>query len=231
MKEIIDYKKYCVIVPAYNAQQTILEVVKSAHRTIPDLKIIVIDDGSTDDTAFIVSEDKSILLFRHVSNMGKGAAIKTGIRIAKEAGYNYGIFVDADMQHDPRKINEFIRLKELQNSDMVLGVRSFVKAGMPFHRVLSNSITSFLISIRVGKRVHDSQCGFRLVKLTDINPENFNNDGFQFESEFLIKMIYSGTIFCEIPIPTIYNKAGSSINNLPDTLRFIKLFFSSYLWF
>jgi glycosyltransferase involved in cell wall biosynthesis len=231
MKEIIDYKKYCVIVPAYNAQKTILEVVKSAHRTIPDLKIIVIDDGSTDDTAFIVSEDKSILLFRHVSNMGKGAAIKTGIRIAKEAGYNYGIFVDADMQHDPRKINEFIRLKELQNSDMVLGVRSFVKTGMPFHRVLSNSITSFLISIRVEKRVHDSQCGFRLVKLTDINPENFNNDGFQFESEFLIKMIYSGTIFCEIPIPTIYNKAGSSINNLPDTLRFIKLFFSSYLWF
>ena len=231
MKEIIDYKKYCVIVPAYNAQQTILEVVKSTHRTIPDLKIIVIDDGSTDDTASIVSEDKSILLFRHVSNRGKGTAIKTGIRIAKEAGYNYGIFVDADMQHDPRKIEEFIRLKELQNSDMVLGVRSFIRTDMPFQRVLSNSITSFLISIRVGKRIHDSQCGYRLVDLSSTDSVICNNDGFQFESEFLIKMIYSGSTFCEIPVPTIYNRVGSSINNLLDTLRFIKLFFSSYLWF
>jgi len=231
MKEIINYKNYCVIIPAYNAQQTILEVVKSTNQTIPNLKIIVINDGSTDDTASIVSEDKSILLYQHESNRGKGAAIKTGIRIAKEAGYNYGIFIDADMQHDPRKIKEFIRLRDLQNSDMVLGVRSFLKTNMPLHRMLSNSITSFLISIRVGKRIHDSQCGYRLVNLLNINPDTYNNDGFQFESEFLIKMIYSGAKFCEIPIPTIYNEAGSSINNLLDTCRFIKLFLSSYFWF
>jgi len=231
MKKVKNINKYCAIVPAYNARYTLLEVVKSIHRIVPDLQIIVVDDGSTDGTALIVSEDVSVLLQRHESNRGKGAAIKTGIRIAKEVGYTCGIFLDADMQHDPEKIIEFIRLREQNKSDMVLGIRSFLKTNMPFHRMLSNSITSFLISIRAGKRIHDSQCGYRLVDLSITNPDLYDNDGFQFESEFLIKMIYSGATYCEIPVPTIYNRAGSSINNLQDTLRFIKLFFSSYLWF
>lgn len=231
MNKVIDYKKYCVIVPAYNAQQTILAVIESIRQVTPNLKIIVIDDGSTDKTVSIVKENKSVLLHRHTVNRGKGAAIKTGIRIAREAGYNYGIFIDADMQHDPERIAEFIKLRERQSSDMVLGVRSFFRTDMPFHRIMSNSITSFMISLRTGKRVHDSQCGYRLVNLLKVDPSFYDNDGFQFESEFLIKMLCTGGTYCEIPVPTIYNRAGSSINNIWDTIRFIKLFLRSYLWF
>ncbi|MBU1065832.1 glycosyltransferase family 2 protein [bacterium] len=231
MKKVRNIKKYCTIVPAYNAKHTISEVIKSIHRIIPGLQITVVDDGSTDGTASIVSESKSVILIPHKSNLGKGAAIKTGIRYAKEAGFQYGIFIDADMQHDPEKIVEFICLREKYNSDMILGKRSFLRTDMPFHRMLSNSITSFMISIRTGKRVHDSQCGYRLIKLSNLNPDIFDNDGFQFESEIIIKMLYLDANYCEIPIPTIYNNAGSSINNLLDTLRFIKLFLYSYLWF
>ena len=231
MKKAKNINKYCIIVPAYNARDTLSDVVKSIHRVVPNLQIIVVDDGSTDGTASIVSESKSVILIPHKSNKGKGAAIKTGIRYAKEAEFQYGVFVDADMQHDPKKIVEFISLREKYNSDMILGKRSFLRTDMPFHRMLSNSITSFMISIRTGKRIHDSQCGYRLIKLSSLNPEVFDNNGFQFESEFLIKMLYLGSNYCEISVPTIYNRAGSSINNLLDTLRFIKLFLYSYLWF
>jgi len=104
MKDAIDIKKYCAIIPAYNARATLSDVLNSIHRIIPDLQIIVVNDGSTDSTSSIVSEDKSVIQIRHESNMGKGAAIKTGIRCATEAGFQYGIFIDADLQHDPEKI-------------------------------------------------------------------------------------------------------------------------------
>lgn len=231
MKNTVDMKKYCAIIPVYNARDTLTDVVKSIHRFVPEIQIIIIDDGSTDPVSSIISEDKLVIQIRHGSNKGKGAAIKTGIRCARKAGFQFGIFIDADMQHDPEKMKEFIYLREKYNSDMILGKRSFLKTEMPVHRMLSNSITSFMISIRTGKRVHDSQCGYRLIKLSNLIPDIFENDGFQFESEFLIKMLNSDISYCEIPIPTIYNNTGSSINNLLDTLRFIKLFLISYLWF
>jgi glycosyltransferase involved in cell wall biosynthesis len=224
-------RKYCVVIPAYNAAFNIVSVINLIRDYHPQIQVIVIDDGSVDDTVSVVSKCSSISIYRHIGNRGKGAAIKTGIEKARQEGFTYAIFLDADMQHDPSKISNFITVREQNNLDLVLGKRSFLRTSMPFHRRLSNSITSLLISIRTGRRVHDSQCGYRLINLLKTSSEKFGENGFQFESEFLIKMLYNGIKYSEIAIPTIYSKSGSYINNIMDTIKFIKLYFRSFLWF
>jgi len=223
--------KYCVVIPAYNAAANINSVISSIQSYYPQLHIIVIDDGSIDDTVLVVSKYPSISICHHAVNKGKGAVIKTGIEKARQEGFNYAIFLDADMQHAPGKIGDFIKIRERYNLDLVLGKRSFLRTSMPFHRILSNSITSFLISLRTGKRVHDSQCGYRLLNLLKISLDKLVENRFQFESEFLIKMIYGGIKYSEVSIPTIYSKSCSYISNIMDTIKFIKLYLSSFFWF
>jgi glycosyltransferase involved in cell wall biosynthesis len=223
--------KYCVIIPAYNAAANIDSVINLIQSYYPQIRMIVIDDGSIDDTALVVSKYPSISIYRHADNEGKGAAIKTGIEKARQEGFIYAIFLDADMQHAPSKISDFIKMREQYNLDLVLGKRSFLRTSMPFHRILSNSITSFLISLRTGKRVHDSQCGYRLINLSKISLDKLVENRFQFESEFLIKMVSGGIKYSEVTIPTIYSKSVSYINNIMDTIRFIKLYLSSFFWF
>ena len=224
------YHKYCVIIPAYNAADTISDLIKVIHKLNPSLKIFVVDDGSTDGTFDKAKAFQQVSVYKHDFNRGKGEALRTGIKEAKSIGFHYAIFIDADLQHDPHLMKNVILMREQKDVDLVLGQRSFLKTKMPFHRIISNSITSFMISLRTGLRVHDSQCGYRLVNISKVPIENLKESGFQFESEFLIKMLSLGLKYCEIPIPTIYDKSASSINNLMDTIKFIRLYLKSYLW-
>jgi glycosyltransferase involved in cell wall biosynthesis len=222
--------KYCVIIPTYESAKHLPYLLDRIKNISPKLKIIVVDDGSTDSTSKVLESFNQIVVIKHKINRGKGAALKSGINKAKELGFEYAITIDSDLQHSPDLIPSFIELQRKSNVDLIVGKREFSLKKMPIHRILSNTITSFLISLRVGTRVHDSQCGYRLIKIKDINTSFFRENGFQFESEFLIKMLLSGKKLAEIPIDTIYHKTGSYINNIKDTIKFIFLFFSSYFW-
>jgi len=223
-------KNYCIIIPAYQAVNTLPELLVLTLNIVDAANIFIVDDGSTDGTATLVRHYPQINFISHEINRGKGAALMTGIRAALQAGFRYAVCLDADLQHEPRCIPDFILAQKHYQADLVLGKRHFEVNTMPFHRILSNTITSLLISIRTGKRVHDSQCGYRLINLELFTGRKFAEDGFQFESEFLIKLLLAGTRHTEVAIPTIYNNAGSSIHNVRDTLKFISLFFRSYFW-
>lgn len=231
MRIFMEIKKntYCAIIPAFNAEKNIKKLVNEIQN-ISDIQIFIINDGSTDKTSEIIKQIENVHIFEHGMNRGKGAAILTGIKNAIKNGFQFGIFIDADLQHQPDMIPKFILNCENHKVNMVLGKRDFSKTKMPFHRILSNTITSFIISLRTGERIHDSQCGYRLINLELVEPQIFKYSGFQFESEFLIRMFDKQTTFSEISIPTIYNDEESSINNFADTFRFIHLIFKSYLW-
>ncbi|PIS27782.1 MAG: hypothetical protein COT43_08745 [Candidatus Marinimicrobia bacterium CG08_land_8_20_14_0_20_45_22] len=222
--------KYCIIVPAYQSSETLLPLILRIRKVAPMIPLIIVNDGSTDGSEKILNQLENFTVVRHSVNLGKGAAIKSGILKAKQMKCACGIFLDSDLQHIPEKIQDFIRVKESLNVRMVLGKRSFNLYNMPFHRFMSNTVTSFIVSLRTLRRVHDSQCGFRLIELDLIKADSCANDGFQFESEFLIRSLISGTSFMEIEIPTIYNHSRSSIHNVRDTGRFILLILKSYFW-
>ena len=226
MKDMKNLTKYCIIIPAYNAENTLTQLINKIIEVIPSIPIFIINDGSSDSTKNI----NNVNIVDHEKNLGKGAAIQSGIKIAKSRNFEYAVFLDADLQHDPDRIMSFIEKQQQTKADLVIGKRDFNLKSMPFFRFLSNTITSKLISLRTGIEINDSQCGFRLIRLNSIDIEDYFYSGFQFESEFLIKYLLRNKNVVEVEIPTIYATEKSSINHIPDTLKFIKLYFHSFLW-
>ena len=135
--------------------------------------------------------------------------------------YTHVITLDADLQHDPIYIKRFLDVEE--SVDVVIGARAF-DSSMPFSRRFSNLTTSSILSFLTKKKILDSQSGYRRYKL---NSDFFNyciEDGFQFESEVLINRLREeNTALEHVSISTLYNDEKSSINNVADTYKFIKL--------
>ena len=212
-----------IIIPSYNSNSSLSKLIEIINRDYTK-SIIVIDDGS--DEVFSSQYD-NVDIIRNKENKGKGFSLQRGFKRAQERGYTHAVTLDADLQHNPDEIDKFINLSE--DIDFVLGYRDR-DYSMPIHRKLSNKITTALISRVTGKRILDSQCGFRRYNLSLINSFNYLEDGFQFESEVLIKCLPQGGSIKQIKIETIYDKNNKSyIRHISDTLKFIRLILRSLL--
>jgi len=155
--------------------------------------------------------------------MGKGAALLAGYRRAQALGYTAVISIDADLQHLPEEINQLRDGRRLNLSAVIIGSRMSDPQSMPRHRRLSNNLTSLIVSIFSGRRIRDTQSGFRLVPLSLLRGISASSQGFALESEIALKIGMRGADFCEVPISVIYRKAPSHIHLLFDTLRFAVL--------
>jgi len=216
--------KTILIIPFYNEEQTILQVCKQAIERV-DL-IIAIDDGSTDKGAEKISSLKNLILLKHKFNKGKGAALKTGFLKSIELASKITISMDADLQHDPKYLNEFI--KQTNNFDVVLGNRLNDVSLMPIHRKISNYLTSFLISLKTGVNIPDSQCGFRAFKTELLKKILPDGNGFEAESEMIIRAAKAGYSFGFVDIPTIYGGDNSKMKNVSATFGFLRTLLKRY---
>jgi len=212
-----------IVIPAYNAGTRLERVLSKILAMIPPQQVIVVDDGSTDQTRAI-AEGCSIQVVFHTKNRGKGAALKSGFTAAlKMKQMQAAITMDADEQHDPQHLPEFIRAFRESPVDLIIGCRQLHWPPMPFFRVLSNRITSALVSRRLGIRIPDSQSGYRLHSRRVLEQIELNTSGYQTESELLLKAVRAGMRVSFIEIATIYSGETSHIHGWRDTWRFIKL--------
>ena len=211
-----------IIIPAFNPPDSFLSLLKTIS-TISKLTIIIIDDGSFPE---IIINNPEIIILRNKQNQGKGFSLLKAFNYAQENGFTHAVTLDADSQHDPKLIEMFLEVNE--DISLVLGARKFEK-DMPYHRRISNKLTSLIISLLSGEMIQDSQCGFRRYKLNEICSEIFIETGFQFESEILIKLLRKKCTYHQLDVPTIYGNEKSSINNIIDTLRFIRLILRSII--
>ncbi len=221
--------KIAVLIPAYNASDTILELVKRISDYLPQNDIIVVDDGSQDQTYNEVKKTKAVVL-RHHKNKGKGVALKTGFDYAIEKGYDYLITLDSDLQHDPVFIQSFIDGVRNKNSDIILGTRKMNLKIMPFLNLLTNKLTSILVSIFTGKVMKDTQSGYRLTKVKVFNSLKLKSKKYDLESEILLKAGRKGFKIDSVYISTIYTGGRSFISPFTDTFRFIFLLWRSLWW-
>ncbi|NIM98927.1 MAG: glycosyltransferase [candidate division Zixibacteria bacterium] len=221
-------KKILVVIPAYNASLTVKQLIQGISKFVGKQDIVVIDDGSEDGTHDSAEEAGAILL-RHKINRGKGEALKTGFEYALRRGYDALITMDADLQHDPESIPDFIRMAD-GSEGILIGTRKRNLKIMPFARWFTNNLTSIIVSVLSGQSVRDSQSGYRLILTQVLKKVELESEKYDLESEILIKAARKGFRIAEVPIKTIYREGKSFINPLVDTGRFIKLMWRSLWW-
>ena len=219
-----------ILIPAFNSEKTLPELLYKLVDEYADPEcIIIVNDGSYDETAKI-AESYNTKTINLKTNTGKGYAIRKGIEyFINKRDSEYLLIMDADLQHPTESIKDFISVAENNGNNFIIGMRKKTINIMPFHRILSNYITSFLLSILTGQKIIDSQCGFRLIHRKILSNINLKEDGFQIESEMLFRLSQLGIKIKHVEIPTIYKGDISHINNWKDTIKFIKFYLKAVL--
>jgi len=196
--------KIFVVVPAYNEEKTIAKVMEDLFEM--GYEIIVVDDGSSDDTYNIVSriikEKKHGLLCRHLLNRGLGAALRTGIEAALIEDPDVIVTFDADGQHDPQDILSVSRPIINGDSDVVIGERNFKQ--MPYSKKFGNEVMNFITMIFYGIKVKDSQSGLRAFNRKAAETIIINARDYGVSSEIIGEVKRHDLKLVEIPIKTIY---------------------------
>jgi glycosyltransferase involved in cell wall biosynthesis len=214
--------KIAAVIPFFNESRTIYQIVNSTLQYVDC--VIAVDDGSSDDSSNKIPESENITLLKIKKNRGKGFALREGLNEGVKKGYTQIITIDADLQHNPDEIPLLIH--ELQIFDIVIGNRLKNIDSMPLHRKMSNKITSFLLSLKTGKKIIDSQCGFRAYKAEVIKNIKTVKNGYEAESEILIKASRKGYKIGFTDISTIYGNEESKISPVKTTINFIKVLFN-----
>jgi glycosyltransferase involved in cell wall biosynthesis len=221
-------KTIAVLIPAYNAEKSLAELILRLRKLLGDAQIVVVDDGSADKTNVVAASAGAVVL-RHDKNRGKGAALQTGFNfITEQAGIEFIVTMDSDLQHQPEDIPKFILAQQKANADIVIGWRERIGTPMPVHRRLSNFITSVVVGIRTGVNIKDSQCGFRLMRRSVIERIRLEATGYEAETEFIIKAASRGFTMDFVPVQTIYGTEKSYMTHWATTVNFIKVIFRKY---
>ena len=243
-----------VIIPAKDEASTINSIITKIKQRLSkyNFEIITVDDGSKDNTAEIARATESIVI-SHKHNLGKGAAMKTGV--GKSKG-NIIVFIDSDGAHDPKDIPGIITLIIQNKADFVIGSRALRGSnlsGSPLARRLSNNLASFIISVIISffpapttriakqqggeyhlingrlKRITDCTSGFRAITRDAWQRLNLASDGFQIETEMLYEAARNKLIMAEVPISCNWDSRLSRLSIIQDGLRTLKLLLKKLL--
>jgi glycosyltransferase involved in cell wall biosynthesis len=219
----------CVLIPAYNAAGTIGSVLEKVQSL--ELDTMVVNDGSTDDTASVVQRH-GVRFIEHPSNLGKGAALRTGFRSILQRGYELVITLDADGQHDPIEIPFLLDVFRSVKPDLLIASRAGEFHRMTFLRRFWNRLGVKAVSRLCHSDITDSQSGFRLIRTSVLRDISLTTTGFELELELLIKACKKGFGVLSIPIhvPRVDGTSSSHFRPVTDTWLVCKLFLRSLSW-
>ncbi len=211
-------ERIAVIIPAYNAEKTVGEVVRQARAQLSP--VLVVDDGSADATGR-VAEDNGAIVVRHAGNRGKGAALKTAFAWAVKHGLDGVVTLDADGQHLPKEIPRFIECRAKTGADLIIGGRAHHFGAMLPRRRMANRFSAWSIAMASGIGITDSQSGFRFYSARLISSVKLRSDGFDMESEVIVRAGRAGMKVVTTPIDLGFVDGVSTSHYKPikDTLR------------
>jgi len=213
------------IIPAYNESEHIVGVIYEAKKYVD--QVIVIDDGSYDNTAEL-ADVAGALVVKHSSNAGKGAAINTAFEITRQIMPQEIVMLDGDGQHDPRQIPFLLNALRKQNADMVIGSRFLRKNPIPVYRRIGQVVLNITTAMVSGVKLSDSQSGFRAFSWRAVKNCSFNETGFAVESEMQFLVGINHLKVAEVPITVNYDvrsKRSPVTHGFTVLFRVIALFF------
>lgn len=200
----------CVVVPTFNNARTLEDVLERVEHVLRSEgtaapHVIVVDDGSTDDTPRILGKVKNIHVLRVPVNRGKGNALRRGFDAALKLGFRNAITIDSDGQHDPADLPALARAIQDDPDAMIMGARDMDKLEVPGRSSFGNRFSNFWFKVETGITLPDTQTGYRGWPLKAVRSFRTTSDRFGFEVESIVKLAWRGTRFHSVPVTVRYD--------------------------
>ena len=211
--------KFSIIIPAYNHGARVADVIKKALAL--ELPVIVVNDGSTDETAEELKKIKGITLLTHQINKGKGAALMTGFKEAAKIS-NYAITIDGDGQHDPAHAKALMEAIKTGRGKLVVGKRTGMGKAkhIPWTSRFGRKFSNFWVSLSGGPKLSDTQSGFRIYPLPESINLNAKARRFAFEVEILALAKWHNIKIIEVPVGVSYQEKEGRISHFRPFVDF-----------
>lgn len=220
-KERMASLKCVVLIPTYNNAGTIAKVIADVKEYSTD--IIVVNDGSTDDTKNILASIENIKVIDYPNNKGKGYALKLGLQKAYEWGYRYAITIDSDGQHYADDIPAFLDKIEEKPDSLLIGARNLAADNMPSRNTFANKFSNFWYKVETGKTLSDTQSGYRLYPLEKLQNIHFITRRYEFEVEIIVRAAWRGVNVENIPIKVYYPPVEERVSHFRPLQDFTRI--------
>jgi glycosyltransferase involved in cell wall biosynthesis len=220
-KEKADDLKVCVIIPTYNNAATLAAVIEDV--ALYSNHIIVVNDGSTDNTVDIVRNYPAVQFISYADNVGKGWALRKAFAFAMEKGYKYAIAIDSDGQHFAEDIPTFINKLAEEPNAIIIGARNMDQASVPGGSSFGNKFSNFWFKAETGITSPDTQSGYRLYPLQPLKNMRFITRKYEFEIEVLVRAAWKGVQVVSVPVTVYYAPKEERISHFRPYKDFFRI--------
>ncbi len=214
------FVRQCVIIPVYNHGLTLGAVVRGAKQVLP---VIVVNDGSTDQTAQVLRGINDVTVVTLPANQGKAAALKAGFARAEALGFTHAITLDADGQHPVESLPAFAEACQGHPEACIIGVRDLRSADAPFSRRLSNRLSTFWFRFETGTPLPDTLCGLRGYPLELVRSLHVTSRRYAYELEIIVKAAWAGFPLIAQPVSVDYRAPTSRLSHFRPWHDFLRV--------
>lgn len=211
----------CVIIPTYNNASTIVTVISSVLKYTSN--VIVVNDGSNDGTFEILQSVQGIALVSHDKNKGKGYALQQGFALACKQGYTHAITIDADGQHYASDLHLFLEALSENPEALFTGVRTLKGTYIPGKSSFANKFSNFWFQFITNQTLPDTQCGYRLYPLKELNGIHFYSTKYEFELEVMVRSAWNQVKIMPVPVNVFYPTPEERVTHFRPFLDFFRI--------
>jgi glycosyltransferase involved in cell wall biosynthesis len=221
LSKLFDNLKCCVIVPTYNNASTLPQVINDI--LLYTKNIIVVNDGSTDESRKLLDAYSSIFIIHLEKNKGKGNALQTGFKFAVAKGYDYAITIDSDGQHSAHDLSKFADTLKNEPGTLVIGARNMDQDSIPGKSSFGHKFSNFWFRVETGTSLSDTQSGYRLYPIKALGNMHFFTSKFEFEIEIIVRAAWKGIPVKCIPVSVYYAPKGERVSHFRPFKDFFRI--------
>jgi 3-hydroxymyristoyl/3-hydroxydecanoyl-(acyl carrier protein) dehydratase len=222
LDRMMQARRICVLIPTYNHAPFLDDLLQDLLRQTSH--IIIVDDGSMDDTPNILARYSGRLtIITHTRNMGKGRALQNGMSKAVKMGYGNVITMDSDGQHKSSDLRAFIDAANTHPRAMLIGSRSFHEEYMPAGNKFANRLSNFWFAIQSGRHLPDTQCGYRLYPMEEMQKLRLFTSRYEAELEWLLRLAWRNIPLIPIPVHVSYMPKGQRVSHYKTSTDFFRI--------
>ena len=214
-------RRACVLIPTYNNAGTLEQVLQDVLSYTSH--VIVINDGSTDETGAILERFPQVHTISYTPNRGKGCALRTGFREAYDRGYAYAVVMDSDGQHYASDLPRFLERLEQQPGALIIGARNMQVDNVPQKSSFGNRFSNFWFWVNTGIRLPDTQSGYRLYPLQPLARRRYFTRKYEFEIEVMVRAAWRGVPVISVPVSVYYPPASERVSHFRPFRDFVRI--------